>query len=300
MQVEIPTRIRDSTQKQWEDIRELLDSFLAERNDSRTLLLRRTGKFTGKSLNANSKGRKEVIMNARRILFATGVTDNKDIILRNPCGIHGLRDLFYMLTEALNPRDEEAKDMAQALEPKTLKAGFTGMARWPSEKDIETAILKPKEDGPIEWDVDRDSVKKAKMEGNKGRHRHESEPTRNCKVGHRHNGQPIGKSASQHNENRQGHTSHQRVWPSIRPQQAGEGWIQGHYTEDHGHEREHGGHNYGRLEHRPRPDGKIHPVEGYDGEAQAQSHHTQVWDAHIRNINPGLCSDNTRNPGGGD
>ncbi|KAG9396766.1 hypothetical protein J8273_1798 [Carpediemonas membranifera] len=35
------------------------------------------------------------------------------------------------------------------------------MARWPSEKDIETAILKPKEDGPIEWDVDRDSVKKA-------------------------------------------------------------------------------------------------------------------------------------------
>ncbi|KAG9396504.1 hypothetical protein J8273_1496 [Carpediemonas membranifera] len=66
-----------------------------------------------------------------------------------------------MLTEALNPRDEEAKDMAQALEPKTLKAGLTGMARWPSEKDIETAILKPKEDGPIEWDVDRDSVKKA-------------------------------------------------------------------------------------------------------------------------------------------
>ncbi|KAG9394823.1 hypothetical protein J8273_0028 [Carpediemonas membranifera] len=91
-----------------------------------------------------------------------------------------------------------------------------------------------------------------------------------------------------------------RASAPIRPQQAGEGWIQGHYTEDHGHEREHGGHNYGRLEHRPRPDGKIHPVEGYDGEAQAQSHHTQVWDAHIRNINPGLCSDNTRNPGGGD
>ncbi|KAG9391360.1 hypothetical protein J8273_7573 [Carpediemonas membranifera] len=158
MQVEISEKTRESTQKQWSTIRELLDSYLIKEGNARTLLLRRSDDFSEKSFGASSTARKEVLTNVRRILTASGVTDNRDTILRHPNGIHGLRDLFIMVTEALDPREAEIQRIASSNEPTSVRPGHKDMARWPKEQSIEQAVLQPRGQNPIQWDNVRDSV----------------------------------------------------------------------------------------------------------------------------------------------
>ncbi|KAG9394115.1 hypothetical protein J8273_4478 [Carpediemonas membranifera] len=158
MRVEIPDKIRESAQKEWDTIRELLTDYLMEEKGTRTLLLRRAEDFSGRSFGASSRARKEVILNARRVLRAAGITNNRDEILRNPNEILGLRDIFYAMTEALDPREDEERRLAEAKENVTIQPGHRDMSKWPSDHKIEEAILQPREQSNIEWDSERDSI----------------------------------------------------------------------------------------------------------------------------------------------
>ncbi|KAG9390682.1 hypothetical protein J8273_6918 [Carpediemonas membranifera] len=158
MRVEIPDKIRESAQKEWDTIRELLTDYLMEEKGTRTLLLRRAEDFSGRSFGASSRARKEVILNARRVIRAAGITNNRDEILRNPNGILGLRDIFYAMTEALDPREDEERRLAEAKENVTIQPGHRDMSKWPSDHKIEEAILQPREQSNIEWDSERDSI----------------------------------------------------------------------------------------------------------------------------------------------
>ncbi|KAG9393044.1 hypothetical protein J8273_3171 [Carpediemonas membranifera] len=62
------------------------------------------------------------------------------------------------MTEALDPREDEERRLAEAKENVTIQPGHRDMSKWPSDHKIEEAILQPREQSNIEWNSERDSI----------------------------------------------------------------------------------------------------------------------------------------------
>ncbi|KAG9392497.1 hypothetical protein J8273_5492 [Carpediemonas membranifera] len=164
MLVKVPEATRKRTQDQWEAIRQETSAYLANRQDGKTLILRWNGDFKGKSFGKNSKGREEVARNIRRILLATGATAIKDSITTHPKGILALKELFIVLTEALDPREKVETEIQQSAEAISIQAGHKNLSKWPSESTIEKLVLSPTtncyqtHNDSLYWSKERDTV----------------------------------------------------------------------------------------------------------------------------------------------